>query len=177
MHRHLRRSTPALLVMLLPGLALAAEQLAVKTGLWESTTVTTTSGIQIPQLPAEALSRLPPEQRAQMENMMKQLGANGPSTRTDRSCLTEQDLKEGLFKALRESENANCKHNIVKATSRQQEVEMTCGGPVSGTGRMKVDVVDSGNVRGEMDMKSAAMTMSVKFTSRWLGASCPADTK
>lgn len=169
-----RRILMPALVMLAPALALAAETLDVKPGLWETTTVTTSTGLSIP---AEALARVPEAQRGQMQEMLKQMGAGAPSTRTDRSCVTEEDLKEGVFKALREAENANCTHTIVKATARQQEIEMNCTGTVPAKGHMRLEAINSETVKGEMDVKSTAVTMNMKFDARRLSATCPAEAK
>src|SRR5690606_15733626 len=59
---------------------LAAERLAVKTGLWENTSTLQISGMVVPQ---EQLQAMPPEQRAQVEQMMKQLGVGAPRVITD----------------------------------------------------------------------------------------------
>ena len=120
---------------------------------------------------------MPPAQRAQMEAVMKQMGVGAPSTRKDKSCVTPEDLKEGIFKAVRENQDKNCKFTVVQATAKHQELAMSCSGEVQATGKMVVDAQDSSNVRGTMDMKSAQMSMNMKFTSRWLSASCAGADK
>jgi hypothetical protein len=154
---------------------LAQEALSVKPGYWETTTVTASSGM--PQMPAEALARIPAEQRAQMEAMMKRMGSNGPSTHTDRSCVTAEDIKEGMLKAMKNDATDRCERRVVKATAQRHEYEFKCGGEVAATGRMVVEVQDSEHVRGEMDMKSPRMNMNIKFTSRRLGTSCPKEVE
>jgi hypothetical protein len=166
--------------LLLPMLAaalpvLAADTLDVKPGLWETTTVTNSTGM--PQLPQGMLDQLPPAQKAQMEEAMKQMGVGGPSTRKDTSCVTAEDLKKGTFAAAQEHQPPGCKFEQISSTSKRQEMAMNCTGEVQATGKMVVDAVDSGNVRGQMDIKSSVVTMNIKFTSRWLSAACEATAK
>ena len=155
---------------------LAADALDVKPGLWETTTVTTSAGM--PALPKEMLDQLPPAQKAQMESAMKQMGIGAPSTRSDKSCVTAEDLKKGIFSAAQENQPPGCKFEGVTSTSKRQEMTMNCSGEMQATGKLVVDAIDSGNVRGQMDMKSAMVTMNMKFTSRWLSTACgDADKK
>jgi hypothetical protein len=154
---------------------LAADSLNVKPGLWETTTVTSSTGM--PALPKEMMDQLPPAQKAQMESAMKQMGIGAPSTRTDTSCVTAEDLKKGTFAAAQENQPPGCKFEEIQSTAKHQEMAMSCNGQMQATGRMVVDAVDSGNVRGQMDIKSAMVTMNIKFTSRWLSAACEAAGK
>jgi Protein of unknown function (DUF3617) len=166
------RTTLPVLVLAAALPVLAADALAVKPGLWETTTVMTTSGMT---MPAEATANMTPAQRAQMEAMMKQMGAQAPKTITDRSCVTADDLK-GAFKAMHENQDPSCKFDVVKSTAKHQDLEMNCSKAQS-TGHMTLDAIDNGNVRGEMNMKSAQMSMNIKFTSRWLSTSCAGADK
>ena len=75
---------------------LAADVLNVKTGTWEATFTTNTAGVG---LPASVVASMTPEQKAQAEMIMKQLAASGPKTVTERSCVTDKDIREGAFRA------------------------------------------------------------------------------
>ncbi|HEY1242524.1 MAG TPA: hypothetical protein VGF16_18310, partial [Bryobacteraceae bacterium] len=66
----------------------------VKTGLWESTMTNQMSG-QMP-IPAEALAKLTPEQRARIEQAMKARASQGPKTSTNRSCVTKEQLNKPM---------------------------------------------------------------------------------
>jgi hypothetical protein len=72
------------------------EPLNVKTGLWEATMTTTTSGAA--PIPAELLSRLTPEQRAKMEEGAKVKASFASKTRTitSKSCVTREQLEKGF---------------------------------------------------------------------------------
>ena len=48
-------------------------------------------------MPADAMANMTPQQKAQMEAMMKQMAASGPKTITERSCVTDKDIREGAF--------------------------------------------------------------------------------
>jgi Protein of unknown function (DUF3617) len=172
---HSKRFVWVLLTAVLP--ALAADTLNVKTGLWETTTVTTMSGVAMPTLPAAALEKMPPAQRAQMEQMMKQFGGKGPTSRTSKECVTEKDLKEGAFRAARENQDKDCKYTILTATSKRQEMTFKCSDDSAATGKFVIEAGSSSSVHGVMDMKSTRMSMNVKIDARWLSSSCAGADK
>lgn len=154
---------------------LAADKLAARVGLWETTTTVTTSGIA---MPAQALAGMPPAQRAQMEQVMKQIGATGPRTSKDRSCVTDKDLQEGAFRKNAAQNDAKCKYTTVTSTAKRQEFTFQCDASEGGaTGRMTIDVLSDTHVKGTMQMKSSQISMDSSFDSQWLGASCPAAGK
>jgi len=155
---------------------LAAEPLAVKPGLWETTTEIVTSGIPaLPALPPGTLDNLPPEQRAKAEAAMKMLGSGGqPQTTVARSCVTAKDIEEGVFKAARDSQNQQCQFDVVSATPKRQEMKMTCPSQAGAEGRMVLNVIDSSNIQATMDAKIQAVTMNMKMKGRWLAAACSA---
>src|SRR5512139_258282 len=171
----LRPRTLGLATLTLSLPVLAADALQVKTGLWETTTVTTSSGFS---LPAEAAANMPPARRAQMEQMMKQMGSRGPQTSRERSCVTDKDLKEGAFRGASGNDQQNCKYTQVSATPRHQEITFQCSSEGhSGTGRLVIDAIDSTHIRGTIDVKSDAVSMNIKLTGQWLSASCAGADK
>jgi hypothetical protein len=167
--------SPALLLTAAAALPLlAADALSARTGLWETTTVTSSGGMS---MPADALAKMPPAQRAQMEQMFKQMGAGGPNTTKTRSCVTAKDLQEGAFRQRPEA-GSDCKYTPGSNTAKRQEWTFQCTGRNGTTnGRMVVDAVDSTHVRGTMEIKSPQMSMNMKFDSAWLGASCAGADK
>jgi hypothetical protein len=152
----------------------AADALAVKTGEWETTVVIETSGMTIP---AEKLAQVPPAQRAQMEQMFKQ-GASGPRSITEKSCITEKDLRERPFQNPAGDGRRDCKHTQVASSGKHQEWTFQCSTPQGpANGRMVVDATSNTQVRGTMEMKMPQMAMNMKFDSKWLGASCSKESK
>jgi len=160
-------------VMLLSSTALAQgkfQPLNVKTGWWESTVTTTTSG-HMP-LPAELLSRLTPEQRAKFESRMK--GNSAPKTRTltNKDCETKEKLSEQPFSSQKE-----CKQTIITSSSTKAELKMVCEfGDVRSSGTMHIDVLSPESVKGSGEMTSSGgghtMTVNTSFSGKWLGSSC-----
>jgi hypothetical protein len=143
---------------------LAAESLAVKLGLWENSATMNMS------IPPAALASMPAAQRTQMEAVMKQMGSQ---TLTDRSCMTEKDLDGRSFRDALQQPGMQCEQKMVTATSKRQEITMQCtspGGPM--TGRVVVDVVNDGQVRGTMEMRSAQVNIDATFESKFLSADC-----
>ena len=167
------RSVGALLLAIaMP--VLAADSLAVKTGLWETTVTTNMAGMSIP---ADALAKIPPAQRAQMEQMMQRAGAGAPHTMKEKSCITEKDLKDGPFRNAG-SQGQQCTYTPVSATARHQELTFQCnanGRPA--TGKMVLDATDSTHVTGTVDVKTEGATVNIKLATQWLSSSCAgADT-
>jgi len=153
---------------------LAADGLNVKTGTWETTMTTNTSGMS---MPAGAMANMTPQQKAQMEAMMKQMAASGPKTITERSCVTDKDIREGAFHQ-RAEDDSQCTYKPVVATGKRQEMTFECPGTKGvSSGRMVVDAIDSGNVKGEMHIKAEGMTIDSTFKSKWLGPTCAAEDK
>ena len=146
------------------------QPLNVKTGLWESTISSTTSG-QMP-IPAEMLARLTPEQRAKFEARMKQNSAPKTRTYTNRDCETKEKLAEQPFSSEKE-----CKQTIISSTSTKAEIKMVCElGDVRSSGTMRIDVLSPESVKGtgQMTANGGGHTMMVNtsFSSKWLGPSC-----
>ena len=151
---------------------LAADGLNVKTGTWETTMTTNTAGMA---MPAGAMADMTPQQKAQMEALMKQLAASGPKTITERSCITDKDISEGAF---HQPADGKCTYKPVVATGKRQEMTFECPGDKGVTsGRMVVDAIDSANVKGVMQIRAEGMTIDSTFKSRWLGPTCAKEDK
>ena len=97
------------------------QPLDVKTGLWEVTTTSVTSGM--PPIPPEALARLTPEQRARMEESMKSRMGGTPKTTIRKDCVTKEKLdKDYLFG----EDRKECTRTVVTTSSRKLEMKMQC---------------------------------------------------
>ncbi len=169
MHRS-RRLTLAAAAVAIALPLLAAERLAVRTGLWENTVTMQITGVT---LPAEQLQRMDPGQRAQIEQLMKQMGVGEPRVETDQSCINEEDLDGRTFRQSMEQAGDQCKVTEVSATSRRQEYTFQCAAEGATTeGRMVIDVVSDTRVRGTMEAAVAQGRMDMKFDATWKAAAC-----
>ncbi len=70
-----------------------------------------------------------------------------------------------------------CTRTMVTSSGRAQEIHLECsrdGGKSSGT--IKVEAVDSENVKGSMQMTMTSgdhtMNMNYTFTTKWIGRAC-----
>ena len=153
-----------------PTLALGAEKLNVKLGLWETTWSTETRGM--PPLPKELLDRMSPDQRKKMEADLRAAQAKGPDVHTDRECITQKDLDKPF-----EPENTKeCTHTIVTATRSTQEIRIVCSGGMPGSGSMKVSATNPETMTGSLDLKlgqgAESMTIKGQMKGRWIASDC-----
>ncbi|HSR05657.1 MAG TPA: DUF3617 family protein, partial [Bryobacteraceae bacterium] len=89
-------------------------------------------------------------------------------------CVRKEDLQKPFGN---DEERKSCKQTIVTSSSTHQEIHMDCemgGGKQTGT--LKVEALDSGNVKGSMQMVASnggrSMTVNSSFSSKWLGPVC-----
>jgi hypothetical protein len=148
------------------------QPLNVKTGLWESTATSTTSG-QMP-IPAELLARLTPEQRAKMEARMNANANSAPRTRTftSKGCETKEKLAEQPFANQKE-----CKETVLSSTASRIELKVSCDlGDVHSSGTMHIEALSPEAVKGSGQMTSDggghSMTINTAFSAKWVGPSC-----
>lgn len=164
--------------LLLGSAALPADDIKpfdVKLGLWETTSTTDMSGMampSMPQIPPDALSRMPPEQRARIEAMMKGRGGS-PQSMTVKSCITKETLaRAGAFG----QSDKSCTMNVVSSTPMKQVLHMDCKRDNSHmTGDMTVERVDAEHVKGTSVIKSEgehAISMKSTFETKWLSSDC-----
>jgi len=146
--------------------------LDVKLGQWESTMTMEMTG-QLP-IPQEMLDRLPPEQRAKMEERLKSSGAKGPRTTTHKSCLKKEDLDKAMSFG---NDQKSCTRTIITSTRSKQEIHLECAiGAGKQSGTIRVEAVNSENVKGTTEMTASAggrtMNTNSTFTAKWVGPTC-----
>jgi hypothetical protein len=164
--------------LLLTSAALPAQEIKpfdVKLGLWESTLSTEMSGMAMPtapQIPPDALSRMPPEQRARVEAMMKGRGGS-PRSMTVKSCITKETLsRAGAFG----QPDKSCTMTVVSSTPTKQVLHMDCTRDNNHmTGDTTIERVDAEHVKGTTLIKSEgehAINMKSNFETKFLSSDC-----
>ena len=143
--------------------------LNVKEGLWEMTVTHSMTGM--PAIPPDALAKMPPEQRARMEAMMK----GGATTDVRKECITKEKLeKQSAFS----DDRKECTRTVLNSTSSKLEMKIHCKGEEQGSmdGTLLVEAIGSDNVKGKMQAVTNAngktMNMNFTFSSRYLGPAC-----
>ena len=151
--------------------------LNVKPGQWETTITSETAG-QLP-IPQEMLDKLTPEQRARMEQAMKARAGKGATTRTDKRCVTKDQLDRPFNPV---ADRQSCKLTVLASSRSKQEIQMDCeaaGGKQ--TGVFRIEAADSENVKGAFQMTASnggrTMNMNSTFSAKWLGEACTASGK
>lgn len=166
-----------IVLSLLAVVASADNFLNVKEGLWEMTV--TRSGGGMPGMSEDTLAKMPPEQRAMVEQMMKQKGMSmSGNTMTVKSCVTKDKLAKGAAFA---ENRGNCTHSVTKSSPSHIEMKLHCesknGDDTTTTdGTTVVDVMGADNVKGTthivISSKSGTKNMDSTFTSKYLGSDC-----
>lgn len=148
-----------------------------KPGLWENTTTMEMSGMPaMPQIPEEQLAKMPPQQRAQIEAMMKSRGGMG-GPRTTKSCMTPESLKRSLAFAQNAQTENSCTSKVASSSANKREIHFECTrGKTTSAGDMTIERIDSEHVKGNMVMKTIGadrpMDMKMSFTTKWVSSDC-----
>ena len=146
----------------------------VKLGLWE-TTLTNQMDISS-MIPADALAKLTPEQRAKMEVAMQ--GRGGARTSATKHCITKDTINEALASANMDNmKKMNCTRTFLTSTSTKQVIHMECTSDTMKTsGDIQAEVIDRENTKGSMVMTvgggGRGGNMKMAWTTKWLGADC-----
>jgi hypothetical protein len=144
----------------------------VKLGQWESTVTTQMAGApQAPQIPAEQLAKLPPEQRARVEAALKQAGG-GPRSTTSKNCVKKEDLAK-----LPLNNDQTCKSTLVSSSRSKQEIHLDCDrNGNKQTGTMIIEALSSESIKFNIQAAATdngrSMSMNIAGTSKWLGPAC-----
>lgn len=145
----------------------------VKTGLWESTVVTHTTGL--PPIPDDQLQQMTPEQRQQFQAAMEAARARGAQPRTVKSCITKEKLERGLRF---DSPRPNCKRTILNNTSTVMEVREDCTGEQGMTTTMTAhyEAKDPETVAGTFQLVvtrgGSMMTSDGTIDGKWVADDC-----
>ena len=170
----MQRNQTLLILLFLAGTAEAgAAGLTAKPGLWERTTTTTMEGAAV--APSIDLSKMPPERRAKMEEMLAARNDGKPRTATHRSCVTPEMLQKWDHFTQDDNEKSRCERKVLEQSSSHFKMTTVCEGGKS-TGTFEFTAASPESVAGHMTMvthgDSGDRKVNITMTSRWLGADC-----
>jgi hypothetical protein len=150
-------------------LAVAADKLDVKPGLWEITSSHNISGI--PPMPKDWAEKVTPEQRAAMEAAFKKEAEKGPQVETERECITQKDAEKPF-----DIGDKDCTRTVVRTTRTTQEVRLSCNGEMKSSGVLRVTTPTPETMTGTLDLQlgdgKEAMKVKSELKGRWLGPDC-----
>src|ERR1017187_8264968 len=153
------------------------QPLDIKPGLWETTRTTEMSG-QLPMPPEarEAMAKMPPEQRAKAEEMMKGYAKNAAKPVVSRDCMKKEDL-DRPFKL--DNIEKSCTRTFLSASGGKQEMRLQCTDEgVKQNVSFRLDVMNSENfkisIQGTASDGTGTGTMGMNFalTGKWIGPVC-----
>ncbi|HUZ45673.1 MAG TPA: DUF3617 family protein [Terriglobia bacterium] len=147
------------------------QPLNIKTGLWETTSVTKTSG-RLPISP-DMLAQMTPEQRARFEAAMNQMTSQQPKTRITRTGVTKDRLEKDPFN----NDEKSCTETVLNSTGSKIDVHELCTEENTKIDiTVHIEAVNSESVKGTVQSNASGSgnTMKVNgtFTSKWIGAIC-----
>jgi hypothetical protein len=168
---HVARVWAALLAAGLAGAALAAAPDA-KPGLWERTVTRQMEGA--PVSPVADVTKLPPEQRARIEQMLATRGLTAPSVSVVRYCVAPASAPSWAAIAREERDDAGCARTVEADSSAGYRASLACAGGATAT--LDFAVVAPDRFRGTITSSSPGdtgpRTVRVDVDSRWLGPDC-----
>lgn len=147
----------------------------VRLGLWEITETHIMTGMPpMPAIPPEALARMTPEQRAQIEARMKESYGGSPRVTTRKDCVTREKLEKDLVFGDNRNE---CTRTVLSSSSAMTEAKIQCKEKdMTSDGTFKFEVLTPESVKGTVRMvmtgNGRTMHMDLDFISKYLGASC-----
>lgn len=145
-----------------------ADSFNAKAGAWEMTTTTLTEGVPVP---ADALAKMPPEQRAKIEKAMN-ARAGKPATHVTKSCVTKADLDQD--RVIKSDDEGQCKKKIISKSANKVVFEQTCAAPRASTSKVMFEARTPESIVASIDMVHAGAggKVHVDIKGRWLGSSC-----
>ncbi len=164
-----RTLTCCTLILAVAPFAAQAAPLGAKPGAWEVTSTTTATGMPKMQVPEERLAQMTPEQRAQVENILK-MQKGEPVTVTRKYCVKDSDTVDRLME---DPKRPGCKKKVNTQTASAVEVEMTCEPPHASHAKFRIETHGAENMTSVMDMQGEkGVKVHVESKGRWTGASC-----
>ena len=154
-------------VMMTPCVAQAPSTPPVKMGLWQGTTVSKMTGLQ-----------LPPEVVEKMKAMGRPVPGAEPRTIETQSCVTPEKWKEMFTKV--NDDREDCKMMNLKQDSSGMSADMVCSSPRGGNGKghMEVSFLSTEKVHGTIHMEMVTerqpqpIVMDMTFDSTYQGSDC-----
>ena len=153
------------------------QPLNVKTGLWEMTMTTTTSGTM--PISPELAAKLTPEQRARMDAAMKANSGEKTRTTTYKDCMTKEKLEKGADFGKADSK---CPPTVANSTGSSVDVRFSCEqAGVKTSGTIHFDALNLENIKGsgQTSATGGGNTMNAKlsWTGKWIGPTCGGETE
>jgi len=147
-----------------------ADSFNLKTGAWEMTHTSVITGTLIPP---DVLAKMPPEQRAKLEQAM-QARSGQSKIRTSRSCIIQRDLDQNrLIKEESEGEDPQCTTKVLSKSSSRLVIERACLAPHASTSQMTVEATTPETVVASIDRAiEGSGKIHVDIKGHWLGTSC-----
>jgi hypothetical protein len=145
----------------------------VKPGLWEASMAMTGGPAipaNLPAIPPEALAQMSPQQREQIQSMLK--GRGGAPAVTTKFCMTPDQLKQNQPVAPVDS---GCSYKVVNSSTSRQQIHLDCKkGSETRTGDVTVERLDSEHMNVTTSLQTAAgeKPMAMKTSLKWLAAAC-----
>lgn len=146
-----------------------ADTFNAKPGLWEMTSTTVITGIPIP---ADSLAKLPPDQRARIEENLKARDGK-PDMRVSNNCVTQKDLDQDmLFKT---SSTDQCVKKIIARSPTKVAFRQTCPAPAASSSLVNIEAKTPESLAASIDISQANATgkIHIDVKGRWLSATCP----
>ena len=169
------RVAKMLMVVAAVGTAIAAAAAPpdAKPGLWERTVTRQMEGA--PVAPVADRSKLTPEQRARIEQMMAMHGATAPSTAIVRYCVTAEAAQRWESFSREDGDETKCERRVEDESPRSLKVSLACAdGKQNGT--IVFTAPDPERVRGTITWvrqePSGERKTRIDIDSRWLSSDC-----
>jgi hypothetical protein len=148
----------------------------VEAGLWEINIglKSQTGKAEMAMREAQAyISRLPPEQRKQVEQMMAQQGVRlGTNTSSVKACITKEDAERGEIP----QQAGDCTQQVLEKSANSMKVKFSCttNPPANGEAVVEFQSPTAYTSRGIVDTVVLGQNerVNVEQTGRWLGAEC-----
>ena len=100
----------------------------------------------IPNIPPDTLAKMPPEQRARIEAMMK----GTPTTDVRKECVTKEKLEKNMAFS---NNRGDCTRTVLTSTGHKLEMKIHCEEKQSSTdAKFSIEAIGSDSVKGTKHM-------------------------
>ncbi|MED5621430.1 DUF3617 domain-containing protein [Ideonella sp. BN130291] len=157
----------------------AADPAKRKPGLWEVQSKTQGGGMPAGGMPDmnEAMKQMSPQQRAMVEQMMKDRGVGtGAKPNSFRYCLSKEKAEKDFVPQT--DPDTDCTHKMDSTSATEAKFSFSCkrkdGSSVQGEGRAYNLTPESYamDMRMKMQHDGKPMEMQMEQKGKWLGADC-----